>query len=353
LADNIMYETKRNNKGTPAASRASNNSAERGRWNPRGCQDGWLFRQFGGAMARCSQKRRGQSPRTQADTRSAKETFGQATAKVISSVRQRPDSFWLQNELVDVGTYCSGNSQEVSSLLPSLSSLANPEADGLQLPKARTQSSRTRRTANSHLAKERLASYKKKPEKGVKPSFCWMKAALCFSQLFGEPGLGKDKLPFIIAGPAATDCRLFLPLRFRRNADILDCISLFVTTTLSLMILRRLWQNCCRIFREGLSWLWIAGWYIAAAPKDCRDDSAVLMWNGCRLMHRILIRSSRSGTAANIRIWPIIFPKILANLKRKFVNPSVICVPNNHYYDPFSKRLNLNYESFHYLCKDQ
>ena len=190
-----MYETKRNDKGTSAAQAASNNSAERRRWNPRGCQDGWLFRQFGGAMARCSQKRRCQSPRTQIDTRSAKETFGQATSKVGSSAKQRPDSFRLQNELVDIGTYCSGNPQEVSSLLPSFWSLANPEADGLQLPKARTQSPRTRRRANSHLAKERLAPYKKKPEKGVKPSFCWTKAALCFSRLFGEPGPRQGQTP--------------------------------------------------------------------------------------------------------------------------------------------------------------
>ena len=348
-----MYETDRNSKRTSAASRASDNSAERWRWNPRGCPNSRLFRQFGGSMARCPQKRRGQSPRTQADTWSTKETFGQETSKAGSSVRQRPGSFRLQNEPVDIGTYCSSDSQEVSSLLPSFTSLANFEADGLQLPKARTQSSRTRRTANSHLAKERLASYKKKPEKRVKPSFCWTKVALCSSRLFGEHGLGKDKLPSIIAGTAATDCRLFLPLRFRRNAGVWDCILLFVTTTLSLMILRRLWQNCCRIFREGLSWLWIAGWYIAAAPKDCRDDSIALMWNGCRLMHRILIRSSRFGTTASIRIWPIIFPKILTNLKRKFANPLIICVLNNHYYDLFSKRPNLNYDAFHYLRKGQ
>ena len=267
-----MYETKRNSKRTSATSRASDSSAERRRWNPRGCPNSWLFWQFGGSMARCPQKRRGQSPRTQAGTRSAEETFGQETAKVGSSVRQRPDSFRLQNKLVDIGTYCSGDSEKVSSLLPSFSSLANPEADGLQLPKARTQSSRTRRTGDSHLAKERLAPYKKKPEKGVKPSFCWMKAALCFSQLFGEPGLGKDKLPFIIAGTAVTDCRLFLPLRFRRDSSVWDCILLFVTTILSLMILRHLRRSCCRIFREGLSWLWIAGWSIAAVPKHCRDD---------------------------------------------------------------------------------
>ena len=304
-------------------------------------------------MARCPQKRRGQSPRTQADTRSAEETFGQETAKVGSSAKQRPESFRLQNKLVDIGTHCNGDSQEVSGLLPSFASLANPEADGIQLPKARTQSSRTRRTGDSHLAKERLAQYKKKPEKAVKPLFCWMKAALCFSRLFGEPGLGKDKLPSITVGAAVTDCRLFLPLRFRRNAGIWDCILLFVTTILSPMILRRLWRSCCCIFREGLSWLWIAGWYIAAAPKDCIDDSAALMWNGCRLMHRILIRSSRFGTAANIRTWPIIFPKILPNLEKKFVYPSIICVPNNHYYDPFSKRLNLNYDAFHYLRKGQ
>lgn len=348
-----MYETKRNSKGTPAASRASNSSAERRRWNPRGCPNSWLFRQFGGAMARCSQQRWDQSPRTQADTRSAKETFGQTMSKVRSSAKQRPDSFRLQNELVDVGTYCSGDSQKVSSLLPSFASLANPEADGLQLPKARTQSSRTRRTGNSHLAKERLASYKKKPEKAVKPLFCWMKAALCFSQLFGEHGLGKDKLPFIIAGTAGTGYRLFLPLRFRRDVGVWDCISLFVTTTLSLMILRHLWRNCLYIFHKVLPWLWIAGWFTVAVLRGCRDDLAGLMWNGCLLMHRISIRSSRSGTAANIRTWPIIFLGILPNLERKFVNPSVICIPNNHYYDPFSKRLNLNYDVFHYLRKGQ
>ena len=140
-----MYETKRNSKRTSATSRASDSFAERGSWNPRGCPNGRLFRQFSGTMARCSQKRRSQSPRTQANTWSAKETFGQATSKVGSSAKQRPDSFRLQNELVDIGTYCSGNSEKVSSLLPSFTSLANPEADGLQLPKARTQSSRTKR----------------------------------------------------------------------------------------------------------------------------------------------------------------------------------------------------------------
>ena len=306
-----MYETKRNSKGTSAAPAAGGRSAERWLRNSRGRPNGWLFRQFGGAMARCSQKRRCQSPRTQTDTRSAKETFGQATSKVGSSAKQRPDSFRLQNELVDIAAYRGGDSQKVSRLLPSFWSLANPEADGLQLPKARTQSSRTRRRANSHLAKERLAPYKKKPEKAVKPLFCWMKAALCFSQLFGEPGLGEDKLPFITVGTAATDCRLFLPLRFRRDVGVWDCIFLFVTTILSLMILRHLWQSCLCIFHKGLSWLWIAGWFIVAVPNDCRNDSAALMWNGCRLMHRILIRLSRSGTTASIRTWPIIFLKIL------------------------------------------
>ena len=348
-----MYETKRNNKRTSATSRASNSSAERRLWNPRGCQNSWFFRQFSGTVARCPQKRRCQSSRTQADTRSAKETFVHATSKVGSSAKQRPDSLRLQNELVDIGTYCSGDSQEVSSLLPSFWSLANPEADGLQLSKARTQSPRTRRTANSHLAKERLAPYKKKLEKGVKPSFCWMKAALCFSRLFGEPGLGKDKPPFIIAGTVVSECRLFLLLRFLRNAGIWGCILLFVTTILLLMILRHLLQNCCRIFSKGLSWLWIAGWSIAAALRGCRNDSAGLMWNGCHPMHRISIRSSKSGIAASIRTWPTIFPKILLSLKRKCLNPSIICVLNNHYYDPFSKRLNLNYDSFLYLCKDQ
>ena len=157
-----MYETKGNNKRTPAAQAASNSSAERWLWNPRSCQDGWLFWQFGGTMARCSQKRRRQSPRTQTDTRAAKETFGQATAKVGSPAKQRPDSFRLQNELVDIGTYRSGNSEKVSSVLSSFITLANLDADGLQLPKARTQNPPARRRANNHLAKERLAFEKVK-----------------------------------------------------------------------------------------------------------------------------------------------------------------------------------------------
>ena len=173
-----MYETKRNSKRTSATSRASDSSAEQRRWNPRGCPNSRLFWQFGGSMARCPRKRRGQSPRTQADTRSAEETFGQETAKVGSSAKQRPESFRLQNELVDVGTHCSGDSQEVSGLLPSFASLANPEADGIQLPKARTQSSRTRRTSNSLLAKEGFAAYKKKPTGQLKPLYLSMKAAL-------------------------------------------------------------------------------------------------------------------------------------------------------------------------------
>jgi len=86
---------------------------------------------------------------------------------------------------------------------------------------------------------------------------------------------GGDKLPSITAGAAVTGCRLFLPLRFRRNARLWGCISLFVPTTLSPMISSRLRKNCCRIFCDGLFWLWIAGWYIAAAPKDCRDDLAI------------------------------------------------------------------------------
>jgi hypothetical protein len=82
-------------------------------------------------------------------------------------------------------------------------------------------------------------------------------------------------------------------------------------------------------------------------PKGCRAALVVLMWNSCCLMHRILIRLSRSGTAASIRIWPIISLTILANLKRKFINPLIICVPNNRYCGPFSKRLNSNYNAFH------
>ncbi|MBU2596970.1 MAG: hypothetical protein KJ757_05380 [Planctomycetes bacterium] len=54
LVVSIMYETKRNSKRTSATQAASDSSAERWRWNPRGCPNSWLFRQFGGSMARWS-----------------------------------------------------------------------------------------------------------------------------------------------------------------------------------------------------------------------------------------------------------------------------------------------------------
>ena len=46
-----------------------------------------------------ARERRYQNLRTQADTQSVRETFRRATSKVESSIRQSPNSFWLQKNL--------------------------------------------------------------------------------------------------------------------------------------------------------------------------------------------------------------------------------------------------------------
>ena len=50
-------------------------------------------------MSLLARERRYQDPQTQADTQSVRETFRRATSKVESSIRQIPNSFWLQKNL--------------------------------------------------------------------------------------------------------------------------------------------------------------------------------------------------------------------------------------------------------------
>ena len=50
-------------------------------------------------MSLLARERRYQNRRTQADTQSVREIFRRATSKVESSIRQNPNSFWLQKNL--------------------------------------------------------------------------------------------------------------------------------------------------------------------------------------------------------------------------------------------------------------
>ena len=308
-----MYETNRNNQTTGAASAKGHFAAGTRPWCSPNRSAGWGNRRCCNPMEKSIRNpwREGFSGSQSAGKKTS--TLREKNPAIRKAALERGPQKRLLHRAMDTETCGRDNLQAFWRSLRTVQHLACVETNGLELPKARTQSPRTRRAGRSHLAKDRLAPYKKKPKEAAKPLFCWMKAALCFSQLFDELGLREDKLPSITVGTAETDSRPSPRSLFRPNANAWDCILPCMIATLSPMILRHLWQSCSRIFHEGLSWLWIAGWFIAAAPKGCRDDSAVaLMWNGCRLTHRILILWSRCGIAPSIRIWLTLFQRMFS-----------------------------------------
>jgi len=85
---------------------------------------------------------------------------------------------------MDAATYRKIDPETFRHKLSYHTRLANPPRAGLELSEAREAGQRTQRAGHIILAKERPASYKKKPIESAEPLYWPMKAALCFSQLY-------------------------------------------------------------------------------------------------------------------------------------------------------------------------
>ena len=348
MADNIIYETNRNTKTARTAQNPCSEVIAGWLRDSRNCSNDRSIPKLCGSVEGCLQKRRSKSTGKQTTSVKAMQAVRQTTFKASKASFKRPKSKWLQNRLVDFAAYRKIDTQTFWYKLPFLARLATPAKDRLELPETREARQRTQRAGNSQLAKEGLASYKKKHIKPAEPLYWSMKAVSCCNLQFGVLGHLRDKLPFNIAGIEETDSRQFLRSVSLRCITDLVCISLFRTAISAWMILKCLYRCCWNIFRRVLSLFSTAGWFTVGRKGDCvRGLPNVLTLNGFRHMLLSLIRSSRYGITASTANWPIIFPMTYWHLKKPFLNLSTTFIQKNTCYAHSSKRPGSVYNLFH------
>ena len=348
MTDNLIHETNRNTRTARATQETGCTTTKQRPWNPRNCSTSRRIPQFGRTMERCLQKRRPRSVSQQTSTLPAMQTDRQTIAKAPKHTLKRRQSQWLQNRVVDAKEDSPDNSGKFWYRLSTIRRLVYSFSYGLQLPKAGTSCQRTQRAGHRKVAKEALALYKKKPKEVVKPSFSLMKVALCSSLWCVEPGPQGAERPCFTTGKVTTSSRPLALSVFLPYVINWVCILISRIRTSALTILCFLSRNFLFIFQRVLFWFWNAGLCIAGAQNVCREDlPGESSLSGCRLMHRSLIRLSRSGITASIATLPIIFRMMYMSLRKLFVLPSTICVHKNLCYVLSLRKLSLKYDSFH------
>lgn len=348
MTDNNTHETNRNTKTARATQNPGGEAAARRPRDSRDCSNGRGIAQLRSALAGCLQKRRTKGTEEQAASIKAVQTVQKAAFKASKTSFERSRSKRLQNRLVDTAKSRTANKKTFWPIVSTFRSVVCPFSYGLELPKTREEGERTRRAGHRSVAKEGLASYKKKPVEPAEPSYWLMKAVLCFSQPFAAPGRQKARHLFNIAGTEETGCLLFPVSVFRRNVIGWVCTSLSRAAISGWMILRHLYRCFWNTFREVLSWFSTARWFTVGQKEDCvRGFPGVSTLNGSRPMPLNLIRSNRSGITVSTVTLPTIFLMMYRHLRRQYVILSSIFVHKNLCYVRSSKKLDLKYESFH------
>jgi hypothetical protein len=348
MTDNNIHETSRNTKTARATQNPCGEAVARWLWDSRNCSNDRGITQFCSPLEGCIQKRWAKCTGKQAATIETLQTIHKAAFKASKASLKRPQSKRLQNRLVDTAKNRTANTKAFWPIVSAFRGLVCSLSYGLQLPKTREEGARTRRAGHRTVAKEGLASYKKKPVEPAEPSYWSMNAVLCFSQLFAALGRQKDKHQFNIAGTEETGSRPFLRSVFRRCATDLVCTSPFRTAISGWVILKHLYRCCWSIFQRVLSWFSTARWFTAGQKEDCvRGFPGVLTLNGSRPTPLNLIRSNRSGITASTVSLLTIFLMMYSHLRKQYVILSSIFVHKNFCYALSSKKPDLKYDSFH------
>jgi len=348
MADNSIHETNRNTKTARATQEPGCTTAKQRPGNPRNCSASRLISQLCRPLERCLQKIRPQGIRQQTTASPAMQAFRKTACQIAKTASKRRQSQRLQNRVMDAKEDSSDNSQTFRRPLPTIRHLVHSFSSELELPKTREACQRTQRAGHRNLAKETLALYKKTLEEAVEQSFCWMKAVLCSSLWYVEPGPRKAKHPCFTTGKVMTNSRPLVLSVFLQYVISWVCILISRIRTSAPMILCFLSRSFLFTFQRVLFWFWIAGLCIAGAQDVCkRDFPSGLRLNGCQPMHRSLTLLSRSGITASIATWPIMFRKMYMSLRKLFVLPSSICVHENLCYVLSLRKLSLKYDSFH------
>jgi len=179
MTDNIIHETDRNTKTARASQNPGGEAVARWPWDSPNRSNGRGIAQLCSSLERCVQKRQTKSTGKQTASVKAMQTVRQATVKTSKASLKRPRSKWLQNRFVDTTKDRTDNKKAFWPIVPTLRGLVCSLSYGIELPKTREASQRTQQTSHRMLAKERLASYKKKPVEPAELLYRPMKAVLC------------------------------------------------------------------------------------------------------------------------------------------------------------------------------
>ena len=340
MTDNSMHETNRNAKTARATQNPCCEAVAGWPRDSRNCSNGRGIAQFCSSLEGCVQKRRTTSTGKQAASVKAVQTVQQADLKASKASLERPQSKWLQDRLMDTAKNRSSDPKAFWPIVSAFRGVVCSFSHGLELPKTRKKGKGTRRAGHTTVAKEGLASYKKKPVEPAEPSHWSMKAVLCFSRQFVALGRLKGRHLFTIAGTGGTDFRQFLLSVFLPGAGDWTCTFPFRTATSGWMILRRLYGCFWSTFREVLSLFSTAGWFTVGQKEDCvRGFPGVSISNGFRLMPLNLIRSSRYGITASTATLRTISRMMYLHLRKPYVDLLIIFGHKNCCYVRSSKKL--------------
>ena len=354
MADNRLHENTRNTTRAPTATVSSHRVAAGRTSAHSGGSNVGRFARLHLEVEDALRSPRAPGVESQAPSRSHAQTDGSAMRQAEWAVVAGAAKARLCQRLMDTAAGGRGDSQAFRRKVRSVRRMACAASDGLELPETRTPSEGAQRTGHCRLAQERLAAYKKKPKKAVKPLFSSMKAALCSSRRSAVPGVSEARRRSTIAGTDVIDCRLSRRLASRRNVGDWGCTSNCSTIISRPTKRSHSWPLCWATFHGESFWCGIAGWCIGRPPVGCRN---VLRFgytsNGCQPTLQNLTPSSKSGTGASTPTWPILFRRMWFIWRPSFAGRCDILDLRNVCSVRSSNTLNFQYEMFVYLFKDQ
>ena len=258
-----MYETIRNPKAARKAAPTRHRTAEKRLYSVGRSEETWLFARLSVSLAANVPERRRGSLEAKASTGTSAKADAWSKEGIDTHFVKRASFAWIQYRPMDPKAHCRGNREEVRYRLSSQPPLAFFDRFGVELPEARKESQRARRSCHTALETLQMAAYKK-TRIGLEPIWSFLtKAASSWFPTSGGLGRHAVKLPISPWRETGQRYRQYPPSAFLQKESVPLCIydSILVRTLRRL----RLKGSCtisCVISRVRLFFCGIKAWFI-------------------------------------------------------------------------------------------
>lgn len=193
-----MHETIWNPKATRKAAPTRHRAAEARLYSVGSGKGARMFSKFGLSLAADVPARRRRSHEGKAGTGASAKTNAWPKEGIDTHFAKRASFARIPHRLVDSKACCRGDREKIRCRVSSQSSLAFSNGSRLELPEARKESSRARRSCHPALETLRMAAYKK-TQIGLAPIWSFLtRAASFWFPISGVLGRRGDKLPICL-----------------------------------------------------------------------------------------------------------------------------------------------------------